>query len=186
MAINDKATMIINVMRFYTAPVGTAAPTAQAYWEDKTTALSAWEEIGHTSLESPFQLTSEGGEVQVKGSLQNHALRTTTSDKTWALELELSQWDKATIKRYLGANAKEVNGLLYAQTKATSEQVALLGVAEDGDRVMFLHGEKVDISASGDVDAGSIEDFVNLPVKFTFLEGENGTVGVSPLLEKSV
>jgi hypothetical protein len=183
MALKDDSTLIVNIMRFYTAAVGTVAPTATAYFEDKATALASWVEIGHTSLDSPFSVTTEGGEVTTKGSLQNQTLRTTTSAKTYALEINLEQFDADTLKHYLGANSQKVGDVVYSKSKPTSEQAAILGVAEDGNAVMFLHGGKADISANGNFDVSSIEDLASLPVKFTFLEdGDGNTFGISPVL----
>lgn len=181
---DDKATVIVNTMHFYTAAADTAAPqmTQLASTASRAEALSAWTEIGHTSLESPFKLTSEGGEVTVKGSLQKKALRTTTSDKTFTIELDLEQFDAATIKRYLGANAAAKNGLTYAKSKPTAERAALLGIAEDDNGILVIHAGRVDIGANGDIDVSNVEDLAALPIKFTVLEDADGnTIGISPV-----
>ncbi|WP_165218178.1 hypothetical protein [Schaalia sp. ZJ1691] len=182
MALNDKATLVVNVMNFYTAEAGKKPPTVQAYTQNKEQALTGWTNIGHTSLDSPFKITTEGGDVSVQGSLQNHALRTSTTDKTYALELELNQFDKDTLKRYLGANAVEKDGFVYAKTRPASSRVALLGIAEDENGLFGIHGGSVDISANGDIDVSSIEDLASLPIKFTFLEDADGkSLGLMPV-----
>lgn len=175
---NDDYALIVGTARFYTAAVGTPVPDKAALTGNKKTALTGWEELGHTDIEKVFDVKSDGGETTVKGSLQSKALRTIVSPTTWSLTLDMIQFDKKTLKRYLGQNAKEHNGLVYAQSNPQPEKCALLILAEDGANVLVVHGEKVEISKGGDFDIDDTEDFASIPLKFTFLDGEHGSIGM--------
>ena len=179
--LDDNATLIVDRMDFYTAPEGTAVPTKAEIAKMPGVAPTGWTNIGHTDMDNPLKITPDGGEVTAKGTLQKHIHRTSISDRKLTIELNLMQFDKATIKRFLGANTVEKNGLLYAKSKPQSERVALLGFAKDGEGAWMLHAASVDVSGNGDLDISSIEDLASIPLKFTCLEDADGnTLGISP------
>jgi hypothetical protein len=184
MALEDKKTLVVGEMHFFTADEHTKPPTVTAYKQDstpgKTTALAGWENLGHTQMENPLKITVSGGEVTVKGSLQKHALRTATSDRNFAIEVSLHQFDKNTIKKWMGKNAVEDTGLVYAKPKPQPWRVALLGICEDEGNVFMIHAGSVDIAPNGDFDVQNTEDLVALPVKLTVLTDKEGkTLGMS-------
>jgi major tail protein gp23 len=179
MAMDDDKTLIVATAQIYTAPVDTKSPTVANYKTNKTTALTGWTNIGHTSAENPFKITKGGGDVSTKGSLQKKKLRTSISDVSYSLEISLEQFDAPSIKRYLGANAVTVDGITYAKSKPTAEHCALLIVIEDEGNICLIHAGKCDIVANGDLDVNNVEDLVSLPVKFEILEDKNGnTIGI--------
>ena len=179
MALADDKTLIVATAQIYTAPVDTKSPTVANYKTNKTTALTGWTNIGHTSAENPFKITKGGGDVSTKGSLQKKKLRTSISDVSYSLEISLEQFDAPSIKRYLGANAVTVDGITYAKSKPTAEHCALLIVIEDEGNICLIHAGKCDIVANGDLDVNNVEDLVSLPVKFEILEDKNGnTIGI--------
>ncbi|MDU6694318.1 MAG: hypothetical protein E6451_10980 [Enterococcus faecalis] len=190
MAIIDSKSLVVDGMHFFTAEVDTVVSDAdlktiaKGVQTDGAITLSKWEDLGHTSLDAPLKLTTEGGEVTTLGSLQNHALRTRTSDKIRSLEIDSVQFDEETIKMFLGANTLKEANLLWEQTKATPVQKAFLGVAVDGDGLFVIHGPKVDITANGDLDASNAEELAKLPLKFTFLKSDKakGAFAITPVL----
>lgn len=183
MAMDDNKTLIVATAQIYTAAVGTKPPTVTAYKTNKTTALTGWTNIGHTSQENPFKAARSGGDVTTKGSLQKKKLRTSISDVSYSIEISLEQFDAASIKRYLGANAATVDGITYAKSKPAAEHCALLIVVEDEGNVCFIHAGKADLVANGDFDVNSVEDLAALPVKFEILEDANGnTLGIGEVM----
>lgn len=183
--LNEDSVFIPGEMNFFTAPVGTEAPTPQSLLANESTALSGWENLGHTKLDQPFRVTNEGGETSTKGSLQNAALRNNVTDRITAVEIDVMQMDKANLKRYFGANSVEKNGYVYSQSKPKPVQEAILGVARDGDSIFCIHAYKADVVGNGDIAAESTEDFVTAPLKFAALKHEAapGVFGVSPVVQ---
>lgn len=183
MAMDDNKTLIVATAQIYTAPVDTKAPTVTAYKTNKTTALTGWTNVGHTSSDTPFKITKSGGDVTTKGSLQKKKLRTSIGDVSYSIEIALEQFDAPSIKRYLGANAATVDGITYAKSKPTAEHCALLIAIEDEANICFIHAGKCDIVANGDFDVNNVEDLVSLPVKFEVLEDRNGnTLGIGEVV----
>jgi hypothetical protein len=58
-ALNDNATLVVGTGNYLTAVTGTALPT------DLTVPGIAWENVGHTSLDSIFGISSDGGDATV-------------------------------------------------------------------------------------------------------------------------
>ena len=70
MSVSDTATLVLDTGNYFTAPTGTAIP-------GNLLAPSApWTNVGHTSLEDIFGVSTEGGDKTTLGTLQNKTLRT--------------------------------------------------------------------------------------------------------------
>lgn len=97
----------------------------------------------------------------------------------------MQQFDKESIKLFLGGNSVEDGDLVYAQEKPRATTRALFGVGYDGDNIFLVHGPKTDITANGDFEAADTESLSSLPIKFTFLKeaSAKGTFGLSPVLK---
>lgn len=177
--LKDEATLVVTEARFYKAAVGTEPPGDLT----KMDAATAWTEIGHTSPSDPLSITTEGGDVEVLASLQNKKLRTLTKDITQSLELTLYQFDKETLKFFLGENAVVNGKFMYRANNIQPVSCALLCVVQDGTNVFGVHAYKTEASANGDFSAEDSENLTGLPVKFTAL-GHNdkpATFGMTPL-----
>lgn len=188
MALNDDATLIVNKMRFYLADIGTTAPLMSALAANPATALADWTEIGHTSLENLPEIEIEGGEATTKGSMQNPALRNSYTERIVSLALNLLQFDADTLKLFWGDNTTKTGEWYYAQTKPKPVQKAILAIAEDGENLWGVHAAKGDFMANGSFSLESLEDFAELPVKFSALqhEGAPGYFAMTGVYKKPV
>lgn len=159
MAINDDSTLVIGAGNFFTAVTGTALPA------DLTAPDVAWENVGHTSLEDIFAITSEGGEATTIGTLQKKALRTKYSPRTETFTFTLQQFDTAGLKLYFGSNA-EVGplGELRVPQDPTPTVKAFLVVFLDGVNVFAFHAEKAEILRADDMSLSDTESLAGLPL----------------------
>ena len=83
---------------------------------------------------------------------------------------------------YWGGNTVKSGDWHYAQSKPVPVQKAILAIGEDGESLWGIHAHKGDFAANGNFSLESLEDFAELPVKFSALEHE-GTPGVFAMSE---
>lgn len=180
MALNEAATLVIGSGNYLTAEVGTAMP------ENLLNPTSAWENVGHTSLEDIFSVTSEGGEATVIGTLQNKNLRTKYSSRTETLGFTLQQFDKAGLRLYYGSNAPELpNGTIGVPTDPIPTTCAFLAIFVDGTNVFAFYAPKAEIYRSDDLELSDTESLAGLPLGVKpLIHGSNQwTYAVTPLGE---
>ncbi|WP_371671227.1 hypothetical protein OG985_28570 [Streptomyces sp. NBC_00289] len=159
MAINDEATLVVGSGNYLTAPVGTAMPS------DLLSPTSPWTNVGHTSLEDVFGITSEGGEATTIGSLQNKSLRTKYSARTETMTFTLQQFDTAALKLYFGANAPILpDGSVGVPTNPEPTQAAFLAVFVDGDNHFAFYAPKAEIYRADDMSISDTESLAGLPL----------------------
>ncbi|MCD7438985.1 hypothetical protein K4B79_12195 [Streptomyces lincolnensis] len=159
MAINDNATLVVGSGNYLTAPVGTAMPA------DLLTPVSPWQNVGHTSLEDIFGITSEGGEATTIGSLQNKSLRTKYSARTETMTFTLQQFDTAALKLYFGANAPLLpDGSVGVPTDPEPTQAAFLAVFIDGDNHFAFYAPRAEIYRADDMAISDTESLAGLPL----------------------
>lgn len=177
MAKIDSATLVVGAGNYYTAPVGTALP------DPLTTVTTPWENMGHTSLEDIFSMSSEGGEASVLGTLQNKNLRTRYSDRTEAIAITLQQFDEKSLKLFYGANAINVNGLIAPHKSPVPTQAAFLAVFLDGDNVFAIYIPKAEIYRGDDLSISDTESLAGLPlsVRPLQLDENDYTFAVTPI-----
>lgn len=180
MALNDDAVFSVGTGRFYTAAVGTAAPT------DLLAPGAGWSEVGHTSLEDIISITSDGGDATTLGTLQNKTLRTTYAPRVETLAITLQQWDAPALKLYYGANADEIaadSPFLGVPQNPTPTQVAFLAVLRDGDNVFAFYAPKAEVFRGDDLDISDTESLAGLPLSVKPLQnGANDwAYAVTPL-----
>ncbi|NUV86593.1 hypothetical protein G6W61_10275 [Streptomyces sp. KAI-26] len=178
MAINDAATLVVGSGNYLTAPTGTAMPA------DLLTPLSPWQNVGHTSLEDVFGITSEGGEATTIGSLQNKSLRTKYSARTETMTFTLQQWDTAALKLYFGANAPILpDGSVGVPTNPEPTQAAFLAVFVDGDNHFAFYAPRAEIYRADDMAISDTESLAGLPlgVKPMALGANEWTYAITPL-----
>lgn len=181
MALNGNATAIIKVGHFYTATTNTVPPA------DYLAPEVAWAELGHTSIENIFALSSEGGESTVIRTLQADNLRETFSARTESFAITLQQLDQESEKLYFGSNAvfDADTSLLWVPNKPVPTEKAFLGVFRDGDYYFVIYAPKVSIKRGDDLDFGDGSNLTGLPLVITPLDvaGNDGAWAISPLLE---
>ncbi|EFL15324.1 hypothetical protein [Streptomyces sp. C] len=159
MPINDSATLVVGSGNYLTAPVGTAMPA------DLLTPTSPWANVGHTSLEDVFGITSEGGEATTIGSLQNKSLRTKYSARTETMTFTLQQFDTAALKLYFGANAPILpDGSVGVPTSPEPTQSAFLAIFVDGDNHFAFYAPKAEIYRADDMAISDTESLAGLPL----------------------
>jgi len=160
MAKNDAATLVVGSANFFVGPVGTAMPASLA-----VTPSAPWENIGHTSLEDIFSITSEGGEATTLGTLQNKTLRTTYSPRTDAFSITVQQFDRKTLRLYYGANAQMLeDGLLAVPQDPVPTERAFLAVFVDGENRFALYAPKAEIFRGEDMAIQDAESLAGLPL----------------------
>lgn len=149
MALDDSAVVIPGEGHLYLNLSGSATrPT------DPFTPGSEFEEIGHTSRESPLTIAKEGGERTTHGSWQNAALRESISPITYQFNFALLQWDDLSYQLYYGSNGT-VDGDYYSVPKGNPvpTEGAMYIRVDDGDqfadfwlpRVSILGGDSVEM-----------------------------------------
>ncbi|MEU7030049.1 hypothetical protein AB0A60_25630 [Streptomyces sp. NPDC046275] len=159
MAINDDATLVVGSGNYLTAPTGTAMPA------DLLTPVSPWQNVGHTSLEDIFGITSEGGEATTIGSLQNKSLRTKYSARTETMTFTLQQFDTAALKLYFGANAPILpDGSVGVPTDPEPTQAAFLAVFVDGENHFAFYAPRAEIYRADDMAISDTESLAGLPL----------------------
>jgi hypothetical protein len=177
-ALIDNATLVIGAGNFLTAVVGTALPA------DLKAPEVAWTNIGHTSLEDIFALSSEGGEATVVGTLQAKNLRTTYSARSESFQFTLQQFDKAALKLYYGSNAVEnADGTLGVPTNPAPTQAAFLAIFMDGETTFAFYAPKAEIFRADDMSISDTESLAGLPISVTPLVtgGNHWAYAVTPL-----
>ncbi|MFC9736672.1 hypothetical protein ACFVKC_01985 [Streptomyces noursei] len=178
MALNDNATLVVGSGNYLTAPVGTAMP------DDLLVPTSPWQNVGHTSLEDVFGITSEGGEATTIGSLQNKSLRTKYSARTETMTFTLQQFDTAALKLYFGANSPTLpDGSVGVPADPVPTQAAFLAIFIDGENHFAFYAPKSEIYRNDDMSISDTESLAGLPlgVKPMVLGNNTWTYAVTPL-----
>jgi hypothetical protein len=177
-ALNDNATLVVGTGNYLTAVTGTALPT------DLTTPRTPWETVGHTSLDSIFGISSDGGDATVIGTLQNKSLRTTYATRTETMAVTLQQFDKAGLKLYYGANAPELaDGTIGVPINPQPTVCAFLAVFLDDDNVFAFYAPKAEIYRADDLALADTSSLAGLPLGIKpMIYGTNDwTYAVTPL-----
>jgi hypothetical protein len=177
-ALNDLATLVVGSGNYLTAPAGTPIPT------DLLAPTSPWTNVGHTSLEDVFAISSEGGEATVIGTLQNKSLRTKYSARTETMAVTLQQFDVAGLKLFYGSNAPILpDGSVGVPTDPTPTVAAFLAVFVDGENVFAFYAPKAEIYRADDLSLSDTESLAGLPigVKPMAYGSNNWTYAVTPL-----
>jgi hypothetical protein len=160
----DDTTLVPSTGHFYTGPVGTP------YDEDGGT---PWVEIGHTSADEIFAMTSEGGDKTTLATLQSSALRTTTTPRIDKITFSLHQFDTAALKLYFGSNAAVkadghvAEGLLGVPRDPVPTEVSFLVVLKDGESTFALYAPKAEITRGDDLSIGDTSTLAALPLEVT-------------------
>ncbi|UZJ23714.1 hypothetical protein RHODO2019_10895 [Rhodococcus antarcticus] len=176
--LNDNAVLAIDTGTYLTAPTGTALPT------NLLAPATPWDQVGHTSLDNVFSLSSEGGEATILGTLQNKSLRTRYSARSETMGFTLQQFDKEGLKLFYGSNAPELaDGTLGVPTDPKPTIAAFLVVFVDGEHQFAFYAPKAEIYRGDDMSLSDTESLAGLPlaVKPMALGTNKWTYAVTPL-----
>ena len=128
-----------------------------------------WHDCGHTSLEDPFSIARDGGDVTTKGTWQKPRLRNSIETFTDSIAFVLQQWGYEQYRYYFGANSVRDGRWTKTPTKPVEVEGSLLCVVEDGDEQLPLYSGHVSIGRGDDIEFDA-EEFAGLPVRATLLE----------------
>lgn len=178
MAVNDAATLKIGTGRYYTGAVDAPMPT------DLLAPGVEFTEVGHTSLEDIFSISSDGGEATVIGTLQNKSLRTSYSTRTETMTFTLMQFDAESLKLYYGANSTVgASGEIQVPANPEPTIASFLAVFVDGSNHFGFYAPKAEIYRADDLAIEDTESLAGLPLGVKPLaSGTNDwTYSVTPL-----
>ncbi|QDQ14323.1 hypothetical protein [Streptomyces spectabilis] len=174
MALDNTDVVLPGTGYVYIATPNTTKPTGSF---DPLTPGTAWNSIGHTSLENAIEFGRDGDDPETRGSWQNPKLRTTNPDVTYSLALNALQASKETFELYFGAGAgSTVNGVFKIPAKPNAQAKALLLVLVDGSQMLPIYFPNVSLLGS---DAISFDPtaLLEFPIKGTILAGNDGSLG---------
>jgi len=163
MAIDDEAVLLPAIGHYYLAPA-----TDQALPVNLLAPGTPYVDLGHTSLEDPFGLSSEGGDVEVKGTWQNPTLRSSRAPRVDSIAFIAHQWDLLSYQNFWGSNAARVGDFVQVPLNPVPNTGTLYVVIQDGNDQVAIHAPKVELSRADDIEL-SAEDLGGLPLRATLL-----------------
>jgi hypothetical protein len=175
MALSDTATLAVGTGHFWLSPTNTAPPATLAAL---LAPASPWAEVGHTSLENIIAFSSDGGDVTTLGTLQSPTLRSVVAPRVESLQINLNQWDLASLLLYFGSNAAEISGgSIYTGVPSAPAVTtkAFLGVIIDGSTKFAFFAPKAEIFRGDDIDFSDTSSLTQLPLKITPLNYSTNT-----------
>lgn len=164
----DKSVVFVPAKgEYWLAPAGTAFPT-----DPDDPGAGAWVEIGHTSRDTPMQVSRDGGETTALGSWQDANLRSEVAAITYRIAFNLLQYDETGLKLYYGANAAVVSGRVRPPKSPVATESALFIRIIDGAKAQYRHYKRVSIIGA-DSEEFDVAQLASLPVAATILGDEN-------------
>lgn len=181
MTILDDAVLTVGDGNFLIAVTDTTIPG------DLTAPGAAWKNVGHTSIEDIFSVSSEGGDATNVSTLQNRTLRTRYSTRNDTFTFTLNQFDYDSLKLYYGKNMVDINEdgtLMGVPTSAQPYIGAFLAVFIDGENVFAFYAPKAEIYRNDDLSIADTESLAGLPLGVKPLQsGSNDyTYAITPLM----
>ncbi|MFE3461372.1 Ig-like domain-containing protein [Nocardiopsis aegyptia] len=142
MALDDDALLVAAVGTYYFHPtVGTEPPA-----DPDNPQADGYVDLGHTALEAPFAINSEGGEQTVLGTWRNRQARSINSPRVESFAFVLNQWTEYNYRLYFGANViTDANGYTYAHQNPVETEGTLWVRIDDGDERVAFHAFRVSI-----------------------------------------
>lgn len=175
MTLNDSAVVYPNTAHFFTGVSATVtAPTLTnlaAYVADTTTTITGFTEIGHTTLDNIMAWGADGGDSEVKGSLQNKSLRQIiTSEAIDYFTINSMQMrDNQVLSWYYGGGDATTLNTFKTPDSPTIPQLGFLAVIFDDNGPLGLFCKKLSIRRDDSIQMPA-DDFVSLPLRFTPLK----------------
>lgn len=181
--MNDNAVLTAGSGWVFLAPANTASPT-----DVQISPLTggfvpsaipvAWVPVGHTSRDDLPEFGSDGGDSEVRGSWQVASLRqVVTETPVDFVTLNLLQFDNDTLALYYGqANpmASASRRFRVATSSTGTVEKALLIVIVDGLTSVGFYAPRASFKREDAISLAT-DDFGQLPVRATFLQGYSGT-----------
>lgn len=160
MTRNDNATLSVGTGTFWLATTDTT------YVAALTTPSTPWVEIGHTSVEDVFTVTSEGGEATTLSTLQANPLRTKYSARVETFGINLQQFDVESLKLFFGTNMTQLSSSIWysVPTTPTITTKAFLAIFVDGSNKFAFYAPKAEIFRGDDLDISDTESLASLPL----------------------
>lgn len=163
MPLNDAAVLSPSTGKFYTATYNVSSP--EPLPSNLLSPGVNWTEIGHTSLEDIFTVSSEGGDATTIGTLQNKTLRTKYANRTESFAFTLQQFDTAGLKLYYGSNATVgASGEVQVPNNPTPTVATFLVVFQDGANEFAFYVPKAEIFRNDDLSIADTESIAGLPL----------------------
>lgn len=163
MATNDDAVLSVGGGHFWTCPYVSATPTPMP--TDLSAPEAPWAEVGHTSLEDIFSISSEGGESTSLGTLQNRTLRTRIAPRTETFNFTLHEFDEAGLKLYYGSNAVvDTDGNVQVPSQPKPTICSFLAVFSDGTETFAFYAPKAEVLRSEDLSIADTDSLAGLPI----------------------
>ena len=179
MALDDDALVVPAIGEYWFHPDVDTAPPID--FEDPS--ADEYQDLGHTSLEDPFTIASEGGEQTVLGTWRNAAARSVMSPRVESINFMLQQWDSVNYKLFYGSNTSldEETGFWMTPTNPVETEGTLFLLIRDGDEALPLWFPRVSIFRADDIEADP-EAFMSMPARATILgrSGQTGLYGIQP------
>ncbi len=162
--LDDSAVVIPGEGHLYLDLTGTATRPADPFDPG-----AGFEEVGHTSRETPLTIGQEGGERTTHGSWQNAALRESISPVTHQFQFSLLQWDELAYQLYYGSGGS-MDGEYYGVAKGTPvpTEGSMYIRVDDGAEFADFWLPRVSILRSDNVELDP-ENLSGFPVQATVL-----------------
>lgn len=175
MPINDNAVIYGTNAYILTALTTAAAPSWAAVQavatSGGTTLPTGFTTLGHTTLDKVVAFASDGGDTEVKGSLQNRALRevlkSAAVDRIVVSSLQIQ--DNTVLTLYYGGGDATVANTFDVPDNPGVQERALLVVIVDAVSPVGLYVPRSSVRRD-DVMAIPADDFASAPLRFTFLK----------------
>jgi len=193
MALSSSEVYIANTGHYFVADLGTPKPTSLPQTgasadELAWTPTGGYEEVGHTSQDSPLTITRDGGDRTTNGSWQAPNLEESVAPITYALGFTLIQQDFLGLSLYYGGGSvDETDGNFIAPRVPAAQQKVLLAqiIHSSGTRCKWYWLPKVSILGSDNSEAAT-DDFMGLPVSASILDSAGEANEIAGLFKVSL
>lgn len=186
MAIDDDLVLIPGYVEVLVAFDGvTTAPTATTVADhlDGTTLLADFESLGHFSFDEAIGFEEEDAQTEIKRTAQKRTFRETeTTPATTAITITSLQPKDSQIMRMYHGGGTAAAGSFTKPTAAQRVKFELPTLLIWRDTVtdyLCLYEPKVSWRRNGSI-AGPLDDFFQVPLKGTLLDGATPGVWFSP------
>lgn len=175
MAMDDNAVLIASNVHILTGVVDTAVKPTLAqlntFAADLDTPPVGWTDLGHTSLENVTAFGQDGGETEVKGSIQNRALRELITEAAvdYFTANSLQILDNEVLSFYYGGGDSSVADEFALPDNPAPVERALCAVFLEGTDVVAFYASKASIRREESIETPS-DDFMEAPLRFTPLK----------------
>lgn len=174
MALTSGAVLLPGIGHVLTGTVGAAIPALSdltAFAADTSVLPTGFSELGYTDLDQVLTFGQDGGDTTVKGSWQNKSLReiTTVALVDFIVVKSIQLLDNAILSLYHGGGDATVSNEFKWPDASTPTEKALTLIMLDGTVPVALYANKVSIRRESEIEVSS-DDFIKLPLRFTFLK----------------